>query len=76
MLPWIGGIRLGRDVEIRVLVSDKLAEHPLSAGPVRREARTFQVNLAEQFFSDSDIVSAAVTAGERGPGSRANVSLL
>ena len=42
-------IQLGQDVEIRVVVSDKLAEHPLSAGSVRRETRTFQVNLAEQF---------------------------
>ena len=58
-IPGVGVIRLGRDAEVRIMVSDKLAELPLAIGLVRKDSRPFQVNSAEQFFSDSDVTSIA-----------------
>ena len=54
-IPRIRVIRLGRDTEVRVMVSDKLAELPFAIGLVRKDSRPFEVNSAEQFFSDSDV---------------------
>ena len=58
-VPRIGIIFSRRDTEIRVVVGDKLAELPLAIGLVRKDSRPFQVNSAEQFFSDSDVTSIA-----------------
>ena len=58
-IPRVGVIRLGRDAEVRVMVSDKLAELPFAIGLVRKDSRPFQVNSAEQFFSDSDVTGIA-----------------
>ena len=57
--PRVGVIRLGRDAEIRVVVGDKLAKLPLAIGPVSEDCGAFQVNPAEQFFSDSDVAGVA-----------------
>ena len=53
--PRVGIVRLGRDTEIRVMVGNKLAKLPLAIGPVSKNSGGFQVNPAEQFFSDSDV---------------------
>ena len=58
-IPRVGVIRLGRDAEVRVMVSDKLAELPFAIGLVRKDSRPFEVNSAEQFFSDSDVTGIA-----------------
>ena len=58
-IPRIRVIRLGRDAEVRVMVSDKLAELPFAIGLVRKDSRPFEVNSAEQFFSDSDVTGIA-----------------
>ena len=57
--PRVGVVRLGRDAEIRVVVGDKLAKFPLAVGPVSEDSGAFQVNPAEQFFSDSDVAGVA-----------------
>ena len=57
--PRVGVVRLGRDAEIRVVVGDKLAKLPLAVSPVSKDRGSFQVNLAEQFFSDSDVTGVA-----------------
>ena len=58
-IPRIRVIRLGRDTEVRVMVSDKLAELPFAIGLVCKDSRPFQVNSAEQFFGDSDVTGIA-----------------
>ena len=58
-IPRVGVIRLGRDAEVRVMISDKLAELPFAIGLVRKDSRPFQVNSAERFFSDSDVTGIA-----------------
>ena len=58
-VPRVGVIRLGRDAEVRVMISDKLAELPFAIGLVRKDSRPFEVNSAEQFFSDSDVAGIA-----------------
>ena len=57
--PRVGVVRLGRDAEIRVVVGDKLAKRPLAVSPVSENSGAFQVNPAEQFFSDSDVAGVA-----------------
>lgn len=57
--PRIRVIRLGRDAEVRIVVSDKLAELPLAVGSVRKDGCAFQVNPAEQFFRNRDIAGIA-----------------
>ena len=57
--PWVGVIRLRRDAKIRVMVGDKLTELPLAVSPVSEDCGAFQVNPAEQFFSDSDVAGVA-----------------
>ena len=54
-VPRIGIIFPRRDTEIRVVVGDKLAELPLAIGPVSENGRTLEVNLADQFLSDSNV---------------------
>ena len=54
-VPRIGIIFPRRDTEIRVVVGDKLAELPLAIGPVSEDGRTREVNLADQFLSDSNV---------------------
>ena len=58
-IPRIGIIFPWRDTEIRLVVGDKLAEIPLAVGPVSEDSGAFQVNPAEQFFSDSDVAGVA-----------------
>ena len=58
-VPRVGVIRLWRDTEIRVMVGDKLSKLPLAVGSVCKDGRPLQVNPAEQFFSDGDIVGIA-----------------
>ena len=57
--PRVGVVRLGRDTEIRVVVGDKLTKLQLAIGPVSKDGGAFQVNPAEQFFCNSDIVDIA-----------------
>ena len=57
--PRVRVVRLGRDAEIRVVVGDKLAKRPLAVSPVSENSGAFQVNPAEQFFSDSDVTGVA-----------------
>ena len=57
--PRVGVIRHGRDAEICVVVGDKLSKLPLAIGPVSENSGIFQVNPAEQFFSDSDVAGVA-----------------
>ena len=58
-IPRIGIINPRRDTEIRVVVGDKLSKLPLTVGSVSENGRPLEVNLADQFFSDSDIVDIA-----------------
>ena len=57
--PRIGFVLLGRDAEIRIMVGNKLAKRPLAVSLICENGRAFQTNLAEQFFSNSDIVGVA-----------------
>ena len=57
--PRVGVVRPGRDAEICVVVGDKLAKLPLAVSPVSEDCGVFEVNLAEQFFSDSDVAGVA-----------------
>ena len=49
----------GRDTEIRIMVGDKLAKRPLAVSLIGKDSRSFQVNPAEQFFSDSNVMNVA-----------------
>lgn len=54
-IPRIGIILPRRDTEIRVMVGDELTELPLAVGPVSENGRPLEVNLADQFFGDSNV---------------------
>lgn len=58
-IPRIGVVRLGWYTEICVVVGDKLTEFPLAVSPIGENGCSFEVNLAEQFFSDRDICGVA-----------------
>ena len=49
----------GRDTEIRIMVGDKLAKRPLAVSLIGKDSRSFQVNPAEQLFSDSNVMNVA-----------------
>ena len=49
----------GRDTEIRIMVGDELAKRPFAIGFISKDSRSFQVNPAEQFFSDSNVMNVA-----------------
>ena len=49
----------GRDAEVRVTVGNKLAKRPFAIGFISKDSRPFQGNLAEQHFSDSDVMNVA-----------------
>ena len=49
----------GRDTKIRVMVGNKLAKRPFAIGFISKDSRSFQVNPAEQLFSDSDVMNVA-----------------
>ena len=48
ILPWW-------NTKIRVVVGDKLAELPLAVGPVSRNGRILEVDLADQFLGNSNV---------------------
>ena len=60
--PWIGDIRRWRDTVIRTVVGDILAKFALGVGSVGENGRPLEVNLADQFFSNSDVSS--ITSGQ------------
>ena len=60
--PWIGDIRRWRDTVIRTVVCDILAKFALGVGSVGENGRPLEVNLADQFFSNSDVSS--ITSGQ------------
>ena len=49
----------GRDAEVRVTVGNKLAKRPFAIGFISKDSRSFQVNPAEQLFSDSNVMNVA-----------------
>ena len=53
--PRIGIIFPRRDTEIRVVVGDELTELPLAIGSVSENGRSLEVNLGDQFLSDSNV---------------------
>ena len=58
-VPRISFTLPGRDTEIRVTVGNKLAKRPFAIGFISKDGRSFQVNPAEQFFSDSNVMNVA-----------------
>ena len=54
-VPRIGIISPRRDAEIRVVVSDELTELPLAIGSVSENGRSLEVNLGDQFLSNSNV---------------------
>lgn len=58
-VPRISFIIPGRDTEIRIMVGDELAKRPLAIGFISQNSRSFQVNSAEQLFSDSNVMNVA-----------------
>ena len=58
-VPRISFIIPGRDTEIRIIVGDELAKRPLAIGFISQNSRSFQVNSAEQLFSDSNVMNVA-----------------
>ena len=58
-VPRIGIIFSRRDTEIRVVVGDELTELPLAVGSVSENGRSLEVNLADQFLSDSNVRSVS-----------------
>ena len=54
-IPRIGIIYPRRDTEIRVVVGDELTELPLAIGSVSENGRSLEVNLGDQFLSDSNV---------------------
>ena len=58
-VPRISFIILGRDTEIRIVVGDELAKRPFAIGFISKDSRSFQVNSAEQLFSDSNVMNVA-----------------
>ena len=57
--PRIGIIFPRRDTEIRVVVGDELTELPLAIGSVSENGRSLEVNLGDQFLSDSNVRSVS-----------------
>ena len=49
----------GWDTKIRIMVGNKLAKRPFAIGLISKDSRPFQGNLAEQLFSDSDVMNVA-----------------
>ena len=64
-IPRIGIIFPRRDTEIRVVVGDKLSKLPLTVGSVSENGRPLEVNLADQFFSDSNVRSVSCGQQDR-----------
>ena len=64
-VPRIGIISSRRDAEIRVVVSDELTELPLAVGSVSENGRPLEVNLADQFLSDSNVRSVSCGQQDR-----------
>ena len=64
-MPRIGIIFPRRDTEIRVVVGDKLTELPLAVGSVSENGRPLEVNLADQFLSDSNVRSVSCGQQDR-----------
>ena len=60
--PGVGDIRRWRDTVIRIVVGDELAKLALGVGSVGENGRPLEVNLADQFFSNSDVSS--ITSGQ------------
>ena len=58
-IPWISFTIPGRDTEIGTMVGDKLTKRPFAIGFISKDSRSFQVNPAEQFFSDSNVMNVA-----------------
>ena len=58
-VPRISFTLPGRDTEIRVMVGNKLAKRPFAIGFISKDSCSFQVNPAEQFFSDSNVMNVA-----------------
>lgn len=58
-VPRIGIIFPRRDTEIRVVVGDELTELPLAVGSVSENGCPLEVNLADQFLSDSNVRSVS-----------------
>ena len=54
-IPWISFAFPGRATEIRVVVGDELTELPLAIGSVSENGRSLEVNLGDQFLSDSNV---------------------
>ena len=54
-VPWIGIILPWRNTKIRVVVGDKLAKLPLAVGPVSKNGRILEVDLADQFLGNSNV---------------------
>ena len=53
--PRVGIIFPWRDTEIRIVVGDELTKLPLAVGSVSENGRPLEVNLADQFLSDSNV---------------------
>ena len=54
-VPWIGIILPWRNTKIRVVLGDKLSELPLTVGPVSKNGRILEVDLADQFLGNSNV---------------------
>ena len=57
--PRVGIIFPWRDTEIRIVVGDELTKLPLAVGSVSENDRPLEVNLADQFLSDSNVRSVS-----------------
>ena len=57
--PRVGIIFPWRDTEIRIVVGDELTKPPLAVGSVSENGRPLEVNLANQFLSDSNVRSVS-----------------
>ena len=60
--PWVGDIRRWRDTVICAMVGDELAKLALGVGSVGEDGRPLEVDLADQFFGNSDVSS--ITSGQ------------
>ena len=58
-VPRIGVVFPGRDTEIRVVLGDELTELPLAIGPVGKNGRSLEVNLADQFLGNGHVGGVA-----------------
>ena len=54
-IPRIGIIFPRGDTEIRIVVGDELTELPLAVGPVSKNGRILEVDLADQFLGNSNV---------------------